>query len=146
MTGQESPRAGGTRRAVLAALIYFACVFAAGMALGPPRVIWLEPWLGKTIAVLLEAPLLIIAMWFGARFATRAARMDGAWPAYLGVGLLALLVQQIADLAVGFGLRGMTLADQLAYLGSPPGVVYGVSLVVFALMPLIGMLSRRNPS
>ncbi len=146
MTGQEPPRTGGTRRAVLAALIYFACAFAAGMALGPPRVIWLEPWLGKTIAVLLEAPLLIVAMWFGARFATRTARMDGAWPAYLGVGLLALLVQQIADLAVGFGLRGMTLADQLAYFGSPPGVVYGVSLVVFALMPLIGMLSRRKPS
>lgn len=56
-------------RALHAAFIYFAIVFGAGMLLGPPRVLWLEPWLGKTLAVLAEAPLLIFAMSLGARSA-----------------------------------------------------------------------------
>lgn len=138
--------AGGGRRIMLAALIYFAIVFAVGLMLGPARVIWLEPWLGKTIAVLIEAPLLIAAMWFGARVAIGVARVDGGWLAFLGVGVLALLMQQIADLAVGFGLRGMTLADQLAYFASPAGAVYGATLVAFALVPLIRMSFRRRAS
>jgi len=122
-----------------AAAIYFALVFAVGMLLGPPRVLWLEPWFGKTIAVLLEAPLLVGAMWFAARWAPAWARVDGGWISYLLIGLLALVFQQIADLAVGFGLREMTFADQLAYFGTPAGMIYIATLAVFAAMPLIRM-------
>lgn len=122
-----------------AALIYFALVFAVGFLLGPLRVLWLEPWFGKTIAVLLEAPLLILAMWFAAPAAARWARLGGGWSRHVVVGVLALALQQAADLAVGFGLRGMTLADQLTYFTTPAGAIYAVTLVVFALMPLIRM-------
>ena len=52
--------------------------------------------------VLLEAPLLIIAMWFAARAADQWARVEGGWMSYLFVGLIALALQQLADLAVGF--------------------------------------------
>jgi hypothetical protein len=131
-------------RILRAAAYYFAIVFAVGLALGPPRVLWLEPWLGKTIAVLCEAPLLITAMWFGARGAPRWAGMREGWLAFLGVGVLALIFQQIADLAVGFGLRGMNLADQWAYFASPPGAIYAAILIIFALMPAITRL--RKPS
>jgi len=122
-----------------AAAIYFALVFAVGLLLGPPRVIWLEPWLGKAFAVLLEAPLLVGAMWLAARAAPAWARVEGGWMSYLAVGVLALVLQQVADLAVGFGFRAMTLADQLAYFATPAGIIYGVTLVIFALMPLIRM-------
>ncbi|OQW59971.1 MAG: hypothetical protein A4S17_11145 [Proteobacteria bacterium HN_bin10] len=140
MTETEDPkRAPASGRILRAGAIYFALVFGVGLALGPPRVLWLEPWLGKTIAVLLEAPLLIAAMWFGARWATNWARVDGGWVSYLLVGLLALLLQQIADLAVGFGFRGMTLAEQAAYFATPAGFVYLATLIAFALMPFIRM-------
>ncbi|MFN3464583.1 MAG: hypothetical protein ACK4X1_10975 [Terricaulis sp.] len=122
-----------------AAAIYFALVFAAGLLLGPVRVIWIEPWLGNAIAVLLETPFLIAAMWFASRAAPKWAGVSGGWPSFLAIGVVALIMQQIADLAVGFGLRGMTLRDQLAHFATPAGMIYAATLIIFALMPLVRM-------
>lgn len=122
-----------------AAVIYFAMVFLVGLVLGPARVLWLEPWLGNALAVLVEAPFLVAAMWFAARAAPAWTRVEGAWPSFLAVGLLALVLQQVADLAVGFGLRGMTLQHQMAYFATPAGMIYAASLIIFTLMPLIRM-------
>ena len=132
------------KRVPHAAAVYFALVFAAGLLLGPARVIWLEPWLGNALAVLIEAPFLIAAMWFAARAAPRWTRVRGEWPSFLAIGLVALILQQVADLAVGFGLRGMTLSDQLAHFVTPAGVIYAATLVIFALMPLICMPRARR--
>ncbi len=133
----EPGRTARASRLLRAAGLYFAIVFGVGLLLGPPRVLWLEPWLGKTLAVLCEMPLLIGAMWFGARAAPNWAGLQAGWASLLGVGVLALVLQQIADLAVGFGLRSMTLAEQWAYFATPPGFIYAFSLVLFALMPLL---------
>jgi hypothetical protein len=127
---------------VLAAAIYFALVFAVGLALGPVRVLWLEPVLGRTFAVLCETPFLIAAMVIAARHAPLWAKVQGGWPSYLAIGLIALALQQVADLAVGFGLRGMTLNEQLALFSTPPGYIYAFNLVVFAGAPLF---ARRRP-
>jgi hypothetical protein len=127
-----------------ATLIYFGIVFGVGLALGPVRVLWIEPWLGPTLAVLLEAPLLILAMAIAARLAPRWTGLHGGWASYLAIGVLALALQQIADLAVGFGLRGMTLAAQAQYFTTPPGWIYAATLIAFALMPLI-MHARARP-
>lgn len=124
-------------RVLAAAAIYFALVFGVGLVLGPIRVLWLEPVLGRTIAVLCETPFLVGAMIIAARLAPRWSKMAGGWISYLALGLIALALQQIADLAVGFGLRGMTLGDQLAYFATPPGYIYMATLIVFALAPLL---------
>ena len=136
----EAPASGGVwRRALSAAAIYFIIVFAVGLVLGPARVLWLEPWLGRTLAVLCEAPFLVLAMWFGARWATAWAKLEPGWWLRLMMGVVALSMQQVADLAVGFGLRGMTLSDQFAYF-STPGLIYVATLILFAAMPLIRAL------
>ncbi|MGE0741009.1 MAG: hypothetical protein AB7O98_06670 [Hyphomonadaceae bacterium] len=132
-TSAERPRS----RVVAAASVYFALVFLVGLALGPIRVLWLEPILGRTIAVLCETPFLLAAIWFAARAAPRWTKLRGGWPSLLAVGLLALAFQQLADLAVGFGLRGMTLNDQLAFFATPPGYIYAFNLIVFACAPLL---------
>ncbi|HVY02343.1 MAG TPA: hypothetical protein VG983_01700 [Caulobacterales bacterium] len=139
----EEARAARDRIAA-ATLIYFAIVFGAGLALGPMRVAWIEPWLGPTFAVLLEAPILVFFMSVGAQLAPHWAGVKGGWASYLAIGVLALVLQGIADLAVGFGLRGMTLADQAHYFTTPPGWIYAAALIVFALMPLI-MHARFGP-
>ncbi|MBI3439034.1 MAG: hypothetical protein HY054_10400 [Proteobacteria bacterium] len=120
-----------------AAALYFCMVFLVGALLGPLRVLWLEPFAGPTIAVLCEAPLLILAMSFVSRWAPAWASFDGGWLSFLAMGMLALILQQVADLAVGFGLRGMTFDSQLRYFQTPPGWIYAFCLAVFALMPVI---------
>lgn len=122
---------------IVTAAVYFVLVFAVGLALGPIRVLWLEPVLGATIAVLCETPFLVAAMIMSARWAPRWTKLTGGWPVYATVGLVALLLQQFADLAVGFGLRGMTLADQMALFTTPPGYIYAANLICFAGAPLL---------
>jgi hypothetical protein len=51
-----------------AAVVYFLIVFGTGFLVGPVRV-YVEPRLGTTAAVLLEAPILLVAMAIGARIA-----------------------------------------------------------------------------
>lgn len=139
-----APVIGPRRRILWAACIYFALVFAVGLALGPVRVLLLEPWLGQTLAVLCEAPFLIAAMAGAARLAPRWAGMSDGWTSHLWVGVLALLLQQLADLAVGFGLRAMTINQQLAYFATPPGWIYAFTLIVFALAPLAAHLRSKT--
>jgi hypothetical protein len=49
----------------------------------------------------------------------------------------------VFDFAVGTGLRGMTAAEQFAYLRTPAGLIYVAALVAFAALPGAGQ-SRPN--
>lgn len=142
---QERTHPAGAARGngvLVAAVLYFLVVFLVGLLLGPVRVLWLEPILGPALAVLIETPFLLAAMVVGARLAPGWAKLSGGWPSYLGVGLIALVLQQVADLGVGFGLRQMNLAQQLAYFQTPAGWIYAFNLMAFASMPLIIRYTR----
>ena len=130
------------RTLAAAAGLYFGIVFATGLILGPVRVIYLEPWLGPTLAVLLETPFLLAAMAFAGRWAPIWTKLTPSVLSLLSVGILALAFQEVADLAVGFGLRGMTFNQQLALFATPPGWIYLFDLAAFALAPLIMRKAR----
>jgi hypothetical protein len=119
-------------------------VFGVGLVLGPVRVLWIEPRLGAPLAVVVEAPFLLIAMVVAAVLAPRWAGVTGDWRSYLAIGAIALLLQQIADLAVGLGLRGMTLTGLFTYFATPAGWVYGAALICFAFMPLMVHLRSQH--
>jgi hypothetical protein len=122
---------------VFTALLYFLAVFGAGFALGPIRVLWLEPRLGVVTATLCEAPFLLLAMMAAAYWIPRIVRISAGIGAMLAMGLGALALQQAADVVVGTALRGISATDQLARLVSPEGAIYAALLVLFALMPAI---------
>jgi hypothetical protein len=128
-------------RTAAAALLYCVLVFAAGFLLGPIRVLWLEPKLGPFLAVLCEMPFLIAAMVFAARWVPRVVSLAREPQSLILMGLGALALLQAADIAVGVGLRGLTLSAQFAQFATPQGVVYAAALVAFAAMPVI--VNRR---
>lgn len=132
----EPARKSSARPILRAAAFYFAIVFGAGMLLGPAREFWLEPWMGETLSVALVSPFLLAAMWFGARAAPLWAGLEGRWSTLLAVGLIAFAAQQLADLSVGFGLRGAQLNAQIEYFKTPAGLIYALCLALFVLMPL----------
>ena len=112
-----------------------------GFVLGPIRVLWLEPRLGHLLATACEAPFLLAAMVVAARWVPRAVRLEKTLAPLALMGLGALLLQQIADFAVGIGLRGISLSEQLAHFATPEGVIYAALLAAFAAMP--ALLNRR---
>jgi hypothetical protein len=127
-------------RIAAAALLYFAIVFGAGFLLGPIRVFWIEPRVGPTIAVLCEAPFLLAVMIVAARWIPSTLRVKRDLPSLALMGFGALGLQQVADIALGIVLRHISFAEQLAHFATASGIIYGILLMVFALMP---MLSNR---
>jgi len=126
-----------------AAILYFLAVFGAGFALGPIRVLWLEPRLGVVAATLCEAPFLLLAMIAAAYWIPRIVSISAGTGAMLAMGLGALALQQAADFAVGTALRGISATDQWARLASPEGAIYVALLVLFALLPAVVNRIRR---
>lgn len=106
------------------AAVYFLVVFGVGFLLGPFRILVLEPRVGTRAAELLEAPVMLLGIllagrWVGRRWChllTPAAR--------LGVGLITAGLILTADLAVGVGLRRMSVADVITGHDPVAGPVY----------------------
>ncbi|MGE0285626.1 MAG: hypothetical protein AB7I42_05495 [Bradyrhizobium sp.] len=130
-------------KVALAALFYFAAVFGAGFLLGPIRVLLLEPRLGSLVALLCEAPLLLVVMMFAARRIPAAVRLKPDTGALATVGVAALMLQQVADLTVGVTLRGIGIVAQLARFLTVEGLLYAGLLVLFAAMPLLANRVKR---
>jgi hypothetical protein len=120
-----------------AALLYFGIAFGTGFVLGPIRVLWLEPQVGPAIAVLCETPFLLAAMALASRWVPSTVHLRRDFPSLALMGIGALALQQVADLAVGIGLRGLSPAEQLAQFATPAGRIYAGALVAFAAMPLL---------
>ncbi len=77
------------KRAVEAAVVYAALVFAAGFVLGVLRVLLLAPQLGALVAVLVELPAMLAIAWVACGFslrrsairpARRSGRRSAPWP------------------------------------------------------------------
>ena len=122
---------------VLAAGLYAAIVFGTGLMLGPIRVFWLEPRIGKLAAGLCETPFLLLSMIYAARWAPHFSGAGGDTASLIAIGLGAFVLGQIAEYAVGTWLRGMPLSEQLAQFATPAGWVYAAALVAFAAMPYL---------
>jgi hypothetical protein len=125
------------------AFLYFVIVFGVGFLLGPIRVLLLEPRIGTVRAALCEAPFLLGAILVASRVAPRALQLEARKSALLAVGPIALGMQQIADLAVGLALRGLSLPEQLARFATAEGAVYAALLVLFAAMPALANQASR---
>ena len=130
---------------LVAALLYFAIVFGIGFLLGPIRVLMLEPTVGSPVAVLCEAPLLLTAMILAARWLPQKLQLPMTATALATMGIGALILQQLADLAVGLYVRELTLAQILETYKTPTGAIYELLLAVFAAMPVVvNMITRKS--
>jgi hypothetical protein len=123
------------RSAALAGCLYFALVFAAGVALGVPRALVLAPRTGPLAAVLLELPLILAVAWLvcGRLLARLAVPGDPAARALMGGLAFALLIGAELLLALA---SGGTAAGFLAGLATPAGLLGLAGQAAFALLPL----------
>lgn len=132
---------------VVASLLYFGLVFAAGFVLGTLRVLIVEPRICIRAAELAEIPVMIVvivlaARWIGRRFLAHPSRRDR-----LVTGGLALAWLLLAEVLLGAVLNGISpLESARNFLDRDPfsGAAYYLSLVLFALMPTM-TAPRRSP-
>ena len=62
-------------RTLKAGVLYFAVVFAVGLALGTLRVLWLVPRVGSRTAELMETPIMLAVTVLAARWVVRRLAM-----------------------------------------------------------------------
>jgi hypothetical protein len=124
-------------RIIVAGIVYGLICLATGALLGPLRVLFLEPRLGLFVARLLEAPALLIAMFFASRFVVSMFGLRVRYYALLAVGLLAFCVVPAIDFFVGRMVRNVSIEEQISAFSSAPGLVYGVLLLALIVMPTV---------
>jgi hypothetical protein len=131
---------------VRAGLAYFALVFAAGFVLGPIRVLVLTPRLGELGAVLVEAPLMALAIVLAASWLARRGVTPSGIPARWGMGAVALACLFTAEIGTALALRGLSPSDYGARLLEPPGLVFLALAAFFAAFPALQGLppARRS--
>jgi hypothetical protein len=125
-----------------AGALYFVVVFAAGWVFGPIRQSVIIPRLGETIGLLLEAPLMLLVMFFAARWTIRRLAVASALETRAATGLVALGLLIVTELAGARWLRGLSLRDYLWYFASVPGTI---SLLLFFLFAAMPVLVERHP-
>jgi hypothetical protein len=128
-------------RATTAGALYAITVFLIGFILGTIRVLLLAPRLGETIAVILEAPLMLAASWFVCRWCVDRLDVRRTVAARSLMGLVAFLVLMSAEVGLG-AVLGRSLADQLAAYGSAAGAIGLTAQVIFAMFPVIQVWPR----
>jgi hypothetical protein len=131
-------------RTIMAGVVYFGIVFGAGFVFGVFREMALTPVYGRDTAVMFEAPFMLVAILAGAWIAVHRGSLGQSKLALFAVGIIGLLLVQIAEFGVGLGLRGMSMQDQLSYFKTTAGQIYLGLLVIFLFMPLV--LGRFVPN
>jgi hypothetical protein len=131
------------RQLAAPAVTYFAVVFGVGFVLGTVRVFWLAPQLGTRAAELAEAPVMLVAIFFAARWITKRFAIPSSATARLSVGLIALVCLLAFEFTVVLWLQGLTIRESIANRDPVSGAVYAASLILFALMPLFVSRPRR---
>ena len=119
-----------------AGVLYFIITFGAGFILGPIRILWVAPHFGTRMAELIEMPVMLIVIFYSARWVVRYFKIQPAVTIRLGIGCLALGLMLITEFTFVLWLRGLTISDYLSSRDPVSGTVYCTSLVVFALMPV----------
>ena len=128
------------RSMIIYVIAYFAIVFGIGFLLGTLRVIVLVPVFEERYAELTELPLMLIAIYFSARFLLRKLPILNNI-GYLYAGIFALLLLLIFEFTVVLGLRDVSLQDYFSSRDPVSGMAYAFSLLIYMLMPYI--LARR---
>ena len=134
-----------TSRNLQAALLYFALVMGAGVALGCVRVPLLVPRIGERYAELLEMPFMLAAIVLAARHVVRRFALSPRPGIRLQVGFVALAMSVGAELTLAVAFQDRSVTAYVASRDPVSGSVYLVMLMVFALMPKILVCRRTTP-
>jgi hypothetical protein len=124
-------------RTLKAAAAYFGFVSAVGWVCGPIREVWVIPRLGRIAGLLIEAPVMLAATIASARWTIRHMEVPHAIGQRLFMGLIALGMLLIAEIAGAWWLRHISVAGYLASFGTTAGFISVLMLLMFAAMPVL---------
>ena len=130
---------------IKAGAAYATSVFLVGFVLGTVRVLFVVPRFGETLAVSLEAPIMVIVSWAASRWSAHQFAVPPNVTARAVMGAGAFVVLMLAEAVVAVGIFGRSLSGQIASYQSTGGATGLLAQIAFAIFPLVqGWLIRRS--
>jgi len=119
-----------------AGFLYGVTVFAIGFGLGAIRVTMLVPRLGATAAVLLEAPIILVASWYLSKSITTRLRVPAQFGCRLLMGATAFAALMCFEFALAALTFNRSLSQFVLQYRTLPGMIGLAAQVCFAIFPL----------
>ena len=120
---------------IKASFLYWVLAFAVGWVFGPLRELFVVPRFGRTVGILLEVPLMTLAMIVAARWTLRWLSVPSGAAPWMGLGALSLLCA--AEVAGIWWVRGLSMASYLATFTPVSATMSLLMLGLFAIMPIL---------
>ncbi len=127
-----------------AGVAYAVTVFSIGFLLGTARILLLAPHVGSTIAVSVEAPIILTASWYTSSIWMKRLAVSANIRTRILVGAVAFVTLTILEVSFSIGLFHRLIGEYLADLRSLAGVIGLVAQVCFATFPLLQVVVRRT--
>lgn len=122
---------------------YFLCVFATGFVLGVIRALLVMPYLGSTVAVLLELPIILGIAWIVCRKLTALLDLPDLARERIIMGGVAFALLMLAEFGVSALVFGRGPLQHLHDLTRPWALFGLAGQLAFAAFPLL-QLDRRS--
>jgi hypothetical protein len=129
-----------------AGVAYAVTVFAIGFLLGTARVLLLAPRVGPTIALSIEAPIILTASWYVSKLWARRLALGAEIPLRILVGGVAFVTLMTLEVALSISLFHRSIGEYLAELRSPAGAIGLGAQICFATFPLLQRTRALNRS
>jgi hypothetical protein len=98
--------------------------------------------LGETVAVVVEAPVMLVANWYVCRWSVQRLDVPRTSSSRTIVGSFAFVVLMLAELALAVLVFGRPVAEQFSSYTTRAGAIGLVAQVTFALLPVIQVWKR----
>jgi hypothetical protein len=115
---------------------YTLATYAFAFGVGALRVLLVAPRVGPTLAVLLEAPIVLAAAWQLARWSLRAFAVADDLAVRLAMAAFSFALLMTLEAAVGAVAFGQSLAAQVRAFKSAAGIIGLAAQLCFACIPL----------
>jgi hypothetical protein len=112
-----------TSRPSTAGVAYTLIVFAVAFVVGAVRVTLLAPRVGALLAVLVEAPIVLMVSWQASTWCVRRFCVPAVPGVRARMGVVAFAALMTLELGVAVLAFGETLAHYLAKFATAPGLV-----------------------
>lgn len=120
-----------------AGVLYFAVTFAFGFVFGSLREILVVPRLGQFAATLIEAPLMLLVMYFAAHWIVGRFETLPSLSERLAVGGIGFALLIVLEIIFSRYMRGWTFGQWLGHLKTADGAISLALFLAFAVMPLL---------
>lgn len=114
-------------------LLYFLIVFSLAFIFGILRTLFLLPWTGPLVAVLIEIPFVIYVSFFVAKKLLHSSALDAR--KVLVAGLLSFTYLMIAEYIMFLYFQSGDLQQYVLQLLTPHGFIGLLAQILFAFIP-----------